>query len=222
MNGRGIRVGANGAVWIAIAAVLATPWVFAPRSEVPALWWASRAFGFVAYVALWLAMLTGVLLSSARLPGSLDRKVLFELHQQWTLAAVIATTLHVLATVTNPHASIGPAEALIPYASAELRGPMALGALAFWLLGLLAVSSWLRTRIAPRTWRAIHTLAFGSFVVALAHSVSAGTDTGFAAVPLLYIATGLILGGATVVRAAASARHRRPAEPRASRGPRVG
>lgn len=210
MSERQLTATANAAVWIAIAAVLAAPWVFATRSEVPALWWASRAFGFVAYVALWLAMLTGVLLSSARLPGPLDRKVLFELHQQWTLSAVIATALHVLATVTHPHSEIGTAEALIPYASAQLRGPMALGTLALWLLALLAVSSWLRTHLSATVWRLIHTLAFASFVLALVHSVSAGTDTSFTVVRLLYVTSGLVLGAAVVLRTLPKARQRSP------------
>lgn len=190
----------NGLVWGVVMAVLASPWAFAARADAPALWWASRAFGFVSYVALWLAMLTGVMLSTQRLPKRVDRKVLFELHQQWTLAAVAATALHVLAVVTHPEAGVGLLGALVPYASRELTGPIALGVFAMWGLGLLAVTSWLRSRIAPTTWRVIHASAFGAFLVALAHSVAAGTDSGQPVVQWLYATTGSALVLAIVVR----------------------
>jgi len=194
------KAAVNGLVWGIVGAVLASPWAFAARADAPALWWASRAFGFVSYVALWLAMLTGVLLSTQRLPKRIDRKVLFELHQQWTLAAVIATALHVLSVVTHPEAGVGILGATVPYASEQLTGAVALGVLAMWGLALLAVSSWLRSRIAPSTWRVIHASAFGAFLVALAHSVAAGTDSGQPVVQWLYALTGSALVLAIAVR----------------------
>lgn len=204
MSERNLQATFNVAVWGFVALVLAAPWMLAGGTQVPTLWWASRAFGFVSYVALWLSMFTGVLLSTQRLPKQLDRKVLFELHQQWTLAAVIATALHVLAVVTHPEAGVGLAGALVPYASNELTGPVALGVLAFWGLGLVAVSSWLRSRISSTTWRLIHTVAFGAFLVALAHSVTAGSDSAALAVQWLYALTGSTLAGAIVLRVASA------------------
>ncbi len=205
MTGTATRAIANLAVWAAVGAVLASPWVLAAGSSEPVLWWAARAFGFVSYVALWLAMLTGVLLSTQRLPKRIDRKVLFELHQQWTLAAVVATALHVLALVTHPESGVGVTGALVPYASSQLTGPVALGVFAMWGLALLAVSSWLRSRISSTAWRIIHTTAFGAFLVALAHSVAAGTDTSAVAVQWLYVVTGTVLVGATAGRAVSAA-----------------
>ncbi|HRC62999.1 MAG TPA: ferric reductase-like transmembrane domain-containing protein [Dehalococcoidia bacterium] len=204
MSERNLQATFNVAVWGFVALVLAAPWMLAGGTQVPTLWWASRAFGFVSYVALWLSMFTGVLLSTQRLPKQLDRKVLFELHQQWTLAAVIATALHVLAVVTHPEAGVGLAGALVPYASNELTGPVALGVLALWGLGLVAVSSWLRSRISSTTWRLIHTVAFGAFLVALAHSVTAGSDSAALAVQWLYALTGSTLAGAIVLRVASA------------------
>ncbi|MFN8584723.1 MAG: ferric reductase-like transmembrane domain-containing protein [Dehalococcoidia bacterium] len=204
MSERNLQATFNVAVWGFVALVLAAPWMLAGGTQVPTLWWASRAFGFVSYVALWLSMFTGVLLSTQRLPKQLDRKVLFELHQQWTLAAAIATALHVLAVVTHPEAGVGLAGALVPYASNELTGPVALGVLAFWGLGLVAVSSWLRSRISSTTWRLIHTVAFGAFLVALAHSVTAGSDSAALAVQWLYALTGSTLAGAIVLRVASA------------------
>ncbi|MGE0227818.1 MAG: hypothetical protein AB7I38_11265 [Dehalococcoidia bacterium] len=205
MSARTTMIVSNALVWALVGAVLASPWLFAARAEAPVLWWASRAFGLVSYVALWLAMFAGVLLSTHRLPQRLDRKTLFELHQQWTLAALVATALHVLAVVTHSEADVGVSGALIPYASRQLTGPVALGVFGMWGLGLLAVSSWVRSRIGTATWRAIHMLAFGSFLVALMHSIGAGTDSAAPAAHWLYRLTGSVLASAIVVRIASAA-----------------
>lgn len=210
-----LKTAINGAMWGIVGAVLASPWVFAAQVQAPALWWASRAFGFVSYLALWLSMLTGVMLSTQKLPKRFDRKVLFELHQQWTLAAVIATALHVLAVVTHPEAGVGVLGSLVPYASRQLTGPVALGVFAMWGLGVVAVSSWLRSRIKPTTWRVIHTLAFGAFLIALAHSIAAGTDTEAPAVQWMYALTGSVLVLAIVVRVVSIAFARTVARPKA-------
>jgi sulfoxide reductase heme-binding subunit YedZ len=44
------------------------------------------------------------------------------------------------------------------------------------LMLAVAVSSALRQRISPRIWRGIHWLAYGSWPVAMAHSLGTGTD----------------------------------------------
>jgi predicted ferric reductase len=211
MNPRARQVLA-GALWSVPVLVAALPWLVQMTTAAPVLWWAARAFGFVSYVALWCAMATGLLMSSPRFLVQLDRKVVFELHQQWTLSAILATALHVLAVVSHDASGIGIVAALVPYASEQLTGPLALGVLAFWGLVALAVTSWLRPPHVPYgAWRGIHALAFGAFVLGLAHSVSAGTDTGYVVVRWLYAMSGAALAAGTaarIVSAAVSGRRR--------------
>jgi len=179
----------------------ALPWLLQMgASDAPTLWWASRAFGFVSYLALWLAMITGVLISAHGLGGWMDRKTLVELHEQWTLAGVLATVVHVLAVVSNEHAGIGIIVAFVPFASERLTAAVGLGAIALWVFALVAASSWLRTRLPYLAWRAIHALAFGAFLLALAHSVASGTDSAAAPARWLHVVSGSVLAGAIVVR----------------------
>ncbi len=192
--------------------ILGLPWTLQlTGTEAPVLWWASRAFGFVAYGALWAAMLTGVLVSAKGLDGWLDRKVLVELHQQWTLAGVFATAIHVLTVVTNEHAGVGIVGSLVPFAAERLAAPVGLGVISFWMLALVSVSSWFQTRVPYTWWRVIHTISFGAFVLALIHSVASGTDSGVAGVRWAYVGSGSLLAGAIVVRllVAAGGRSRR-------------
>lgn len=187
-------------LWLVAGVAVASPWLLSSATEAPVLWWAARAFGFVAYIALWIAMLSGVLIGAKGVDGVIDRKVLLDMHQEWTLAAVLATAAHVLAVVTNPHAGVGFVGSLVPFASPSMTAAIGLGVIAFWMLALIAVSSWLRTRVPYAAWRAVHALAFGAFILALIHSAASGTDSATRIAQWLYVASGSILAGAVTLR----------------------
>lgn len=187
-------------LWLLAGIAVASPWLVSSSSETPVLWWAARAFGFVGYVALWVAMLSGVLIGAKGVDGVIDRKVLLDIHQQWTLAAVLATAAHVLAVITNPHAGVGLVGSLVPFASPSMTAAIGLGVVAFWMLALVAVSSWLRTRVPYAAWRAVHALAFGAFILALIHSAASGTDSATRIAQWLYVSSGSIVAGAVTVR----------------------
>lgn len=168
-------------------------WRTMAGSEQPLLWWAGRALGLLAYVALLLSMLFGILVSSKGFGRRLPTNLMMSLHQEWTLAAVIATVLHVVVLVTHAESGVTPWAAVIPFASDTLRGPVTLGTVSTIMLGLVVVSSWVRDRVPYGAWRAIHGLAFGATLLAIAHSVTAGTDTDLTWVRALYLGTGAAL-----------------------------
>jgi len=170
-------------------------------TDAPLQWWMSRSSGFVAYIAMWLSMMLGLMISSRGLDGALNRKTVLEAHQQWTLAAVLATLFHVAVIVSDPYVDMSWTSAVVPGASAYLSGPVALGALAMWGIVLLALSSWFQRQISYNLWRAIHTLALGAFILGLLHGFVAGTDSGQQAAHLTYAGTAALLLGAIVFRA---------------------
>ncbi|MDA0352846.1 MAG: ferric reductase-like transmembrane domain-containing protein [Chloroflexi bacterium] len=186
---------------IAIAATRALPAFFALwDTEAPLQWWTSRATGFVAYVALWASMVLGLMISARGLDGVINRKTVLELHQQWTLAAVIALGFHIAAIVGDPYVDMSWRSALVPGSSAYMPGAVALGAIATWGVALLALSSWLQRRINYTVWRVIHTTAFGTFLVGLVHGVVSGTDSGTIGAQALYVATAALLVGGVIFR----------------------
>lgn len=165
---------------------------------VPLVWWTARAFGLLAWIALWLSALFGVFMAGKGAGGLLDKAWVAELHGRWSVAALVATVVHVLAIVADPVSGVTPIAAIAPFTSATLTGPVALGTLALWGLALVAVSTALSRRLSRVAWRAIHASAFGTLLLGLVHGISAGTDTSAAPVRLLYlITTGLLVAAAT-------------------------
>jgi sulfoxide reductase heme-binding subunit YedZ len=186
----------------AFALVRLIPSLFAlVETEAPLQWWASRSTGFVAYVALWLAMMAGLMISSRGLDGLLNRKLVLELHQQWTLVAMLATLAHVALIVTDAYVDVSWRAAAVPGSSMYMPGPMALGTIAIWGLVLLSLSSWLQRRLSYTLWRVVHASAFGTFLVAIAHGVVAGTDSSSIGAQALYASTAALLACALVFRA---------------------
>ena len=180
------------------------------QTEQPAQWWAARSTGFVALVALTLSMLFGLMVSSRGLDGGVARGTVLEHHQQWSLAALVAVIVHVLVIVTDDYVSITVSDALVPGVSEELTGPIALGAISFWLIALLMASSWARDYLPFVAWRVIPTAALAAFVLGLVHGFTAGTDSDLPVVQVVYVAAVSVVIGATIFRFLYVARRREP------------
>jgi sulfoxide reductase heme-binding subunit YedZ len=80
------------------------------------------------------------------------------------------------------------------------------------LMVAVAVSSALRQRINPRTWRGIHWLAYGSWPVAMAHTFGMGTDAATLWLDAVGVLCTLSLAGALAWRITDHRRNRRQAE----------
>jgi len=186
-------------------ATLLQLWNLAAGAEQPLIWWAGRASGFVAYIALWLSMMFGLAVSSKGMGGLLPKKLMMDLHQQWTLSAVVATVVHVLLLIFHGESGVTPWAALVPFASARLTGAVGLGTIALFGLLIVGGSSWLRTQIPYAAWRGIHALAFGTMIIALAHGWTAGTDTPLEWARWLYVVSAALLVGGLVTRAGLAA-----------------
>ena len=167
---------------------------------VPAMWWAARAFGLLALVALWLSVLMGVFMAGKGAGGLLPKPAVAILHNRWALASQVATALHVLFVVADPISGVTPLAALIPLTSATLTGPVALGTFALWGLVLLLVTTALARKLSKLAWRAVHASAFGSFLLATVHGVTAGSDSAALPVQVLYALTSALIVAAIIQR----------------------
>ncbi len=140
------------------------------------VWYTMRATGAVALVLLSLTVVLGILTAGRVRTRSWPAFAQAELHKRISLLAMVFLVLHVLTAVLDSYVDVGWAAALVPFASPYRPLWTGLGTVAVDLLVAVAVSSALRQRISPRTWRGIHWLAYGSWPVAMAHSLGMGTD----------------------------------------------
>jgi DMSO/TMAO reductase YedYZ heme-binding membrane subunit len=111
--------------------------------------------------------------------------------------------------VADTFVHFGPADVLVPLASAWHPVWVAWGIVAFYLLLAVEVTSLLRARLPHRLWKGVHGLSFVLFGVATVHVLVAGTDTddAWALWPVLVVTMAVTF--LAVARAAAGPRPER-------------
>ena len=94
------------------------------------------------------------------------------LHRNISMLAVVFLVAHVATVVLDGFAPIGWKDAVVPFASAYRPLWLGFGAVAFDLVLALVVTSLLRNRIGPRTWRLVHWLAYVCWPFAVVHGLA--------------------------------------------------
>jgi predicted ferric reductase len=133
----------------------------------------------VAYGLLWLAMLSGLLITSrtAKLwPGG---PLAFDLHQHTSLLALAFSLFHGLVLLGDQYIGYTLVEVLVPFASTGYK-PLAVGAgqVALYVLALVALSFYVKQQLGRQVWRLIHAASFALFGLALWHGIAIGSDSG--------------------------------------------
>ena len=165
------------------------------------LWWfTARSAGIVAWALLTGGVLWGLALST-RLLGPRPRpNWMLDLHRFLGGAAVVFTGIHVVSLMLDSYVGFGIEEVLVPFTSSYRPSAVAWGIVGLYLLAAVEITSLLRRHLSKRVWRATHLLSFPLFVVASAHGITAGTDSGSV------LLRGALLVGTLVVAAAVAVR----------------
>ncbi len=170
------------------------------------LWYATRASGIVTLVLLTATMVLGLpppnRARARNWPGYAQQ----EIHRRISMIAMVFLGIHVVTSVLDTFVSISWASILVPFTSSYSRFWVGIGTVALDLIVAVFVTSLLRGRMRPATWRAVHWLAYLCWPVALAHTFGMGTDSGELWVVALAVACVAAVGLALAWRLRVSAR----------------
>ena len=155
-------------------------------------WYLARAGGLVAWTALALSVVLGLVLAGRLLPKGKSAWTQ-EVHQFLGGLATVFTAVHVLALVADNYVHFGWTETLVPFASEWRPGAVAAGIVAFYLLVAIEVTSLAVRRLPRRMWRTIHQSSLPLFLFATLHGFLAGADASGS----LYM--GLTLGACALI-----------------------
>ena len=160
------------------------------------LWYATRASGIVALALLTLAMVLGAVTTSRVRARNWPGYVQQEIHRRISVIALVFVAIHVITSVLDTFVSISWTTLVVPFTSTYARLWVGVGTIGLDLMLAVFVSSILRPRLRPQTWRALHWLAYLCWPVALAHTFGMGTDAGQVWVISLAAACTLSVGAA--------------------------
>ena len=141
----------------------------------PHLFWiTSRAAGGAALLLASGSVALGLMMASRR--KSVNRRDLRAVHEALSLATLAMVALHGLSLLGDSFLQPGLSGIAIPFAGAYRPLWTGLGIVAGYGLGVLGLSYYLRDRIGAARWRRMHRFTAGFWVLAIAHTIGAGSD----------------------------------------------
>lgn len=158
-------------------------------------WITSRAAGISALLAASAAVAMGLLMGG-RMSTRKDLRVF---HEALSLATLVALAVHVLALLGDSYLKPSLADISIPFLIDYRPFWSGLGIVGGWMLFLLGVSYYFRTRIGVARWRKLHRWTALAWVLGVVHAIGAGTDAG-AAWFIVAVAMVVLPAGALLVR----------------------
>ena len=167
-------------------------WFFA-LDTVQLWWYVTRASGLVAYLLLWFSMVLGLGVTSKFFDRLLDRVFTYDFHQFISLLSIAFVVLHVVVLMVDRYMPYSIWQVLVPFISPYRPFWVGVGVIGFYLIALVTVTFYLRSRIGMKAFRLIHVLSLLSYVGATLHGIYAGTDTPLAVMQLLYKGTALVV-----------------------------
>lgn len=140
------------------------------------LWMTARAAALTAFFVLAGSLISGQALRTSVFEGTMRNRDLLRLHRFLTICWVPLVALHVAAITLDSVARLSPLDWVIPFRVAYASLAVGVGTLAFDLLLIVTVTSYLRERLDPQTWRWLHRLSYVMFGLFALHGLLAGTD----------------------------------------------
>lgn len=139
-------------------------------------WFIARITGLTAFAVLSLSVLSGEALRTSVLDFLAKNRAVRRLHDFTTPLWLPLVFAHVIALVLDKTARIQPVNVVVPFLTDYGAIPIGLGTLAFDIIMVVTITSWLRSRMNNTVWMWIHRTSYIAFVAIFFHAALSGTD----------------------------------------------
>jgi sulfoxide reductase heme-binding subunit YedZ len=141
-------------------------------------WITSRAAGVVALLASSGAVTLGLLMGGRFAKGRMAQ--LRPAHEALSVATIAAIVVHAGVLLADGFLRPSLADITIPFVSGYHRVWTTTGIVAGWMLIVLGLSYYARTRIGVARWRSLHRFTALAWLLGVIHGLMEGTDAGTA------------------------------------------
>jgi predicted ferric reductase len=139
-------------------------------------WFIARITGLTAFAVLSLSVLSGEALRTSVLDFVAKNRAVRKLHDFTTPLWLPLVLAHIIALLFDKTARIAPVNVVVPFVTDYGQLPIGLGTLAFDIVMVVTVTSWLRSRMNNTVWMWIHRTSYIAFVAIFFHAALSGTD----------------------------------------------
>ncbi|MFC5449266.1 ferric reductase [Paenibacillus aestuarii] len=163
------------------------------------IWQMIRSLGIVSYLFLTIGICLGISYSMPILPAAW-KKIMYKLHNFFTLAGTGIGLLHGVITVIDAYMPYTWSEVLIPFTAKQHPILNGFGTISGYLMLIVIFTTDLRNKLKKSVWFVLHLMAYPSFFMAFIHGYYLGTDTKSSAVHAMYLITIAAVLGVSVIR----------------------
>jgi DMSO/TMAO reductase YedYZ heme-binding membrane subunit len=139
-------------------------------------WFIARITGLTAFAVLSLSVLSGEALRTSVLDFLAKNRAIRKLHDFTTPLWLPLVFAHIIALVLDKTARIEPLNVVVPFTTDYGQLAIGLGAIAFDIVMIVTVTSWLRSRMNNAVWMWIHRTSYIGFLAIFFHAALSGTD----------------------------------------------
>lgn len=139
-------------------------------------WITSRAAGGAAMILASAAVAVGLMIGSQR--PSVDKRDMRAIHEALSLSTLAMVVLHGVSLLGDPFLNPGLTGIAIPFVGSYKPLWTGIGIIAGYGLAVLGLSYYARDRIGSARWRKVHKLTAVFWVMAIIHTIGAGSDSG--------------------------------------------
>jgi predicted ferric reductase len=156
-------------------------------------WYAIRATGMVAYLLLYMAVLTGLFSAVQKKRKKKINNILY-LHESLSDWSLILTFGHLGVLLADSYFPFKLTEILIPFSSGYETVSMAMGTIATYFLIITILASKFRKKIGHQRWRKLHALNPILYILVTLHGLLSGTDFQGTIMAVVNLAPLIIMG----------------------------
>lgn len=156
------------------------------------IWWfVTRAAGLIAYLLLWFSTVWGLAVPSKVAAPLLEQTYTFDFHQFISLLSIVFTVLHIVVLLVDQYLPFTVWQILIPFLAPYRPIWVGVGAISFYIILLVTITFYLRSRIGMSAFRSIHELSLIGYLGATLHGLFAGTEGALPGMQIIYLGGGL-------------------------------
>jgi sulfoxide reductase heme-binding subunit YedZ len=150
---------------------------------------------------LFLAVTWGLLGTTGVLGKRVSKATATTVHQYLGAAVLPLLAIHLGGLLVDKFRPFGILDLLLPLHSGFRPLSVAFGVLALYATVIVLITSWMRSRIGARLWRALHLAATPALILAMVHGIFTGSDSARPWLWWMYVITGSVVLFLLLVRA---------------------
>lgn len=165
----------------------------------PSFWQFSRIAGVLAYMAMWLSMMTGLSIGSQTSQYWFERGKVLSWHEFFTWLAIGMVVIHAGVLLKDGYIAPTLSDVLVPFGwqSAKLSAWawlwIGLGQVAVYVMALVALMAKHKHKLVKSLWKYLHALVLLAYVSSVVHGLFIGTDSEQLWLKFLFVATNGVL-----------------------------